>query len=341
MTVHDALGAVALAPHRAQPAGRAIERDGGAGGELDRHAREPGRAHVDRLQRELDVLPARVRVPAPAPARLRRARPAPSPAARPASRRTAARRRASPRGGARSRREILRQVRPPARRVERGRDPLAPRRRAQPREVDDVGVARRGRRRASARPRRRARPGSRSARSAPAGAARRSPSSCPCGDHTIVARSRDHQRVDDRVELRQVALADQQLDALAPDRDRARARRVVGADPHGRRRACAAPARPRPATSRDGWKRPTRWSRFSISPRNSLSTITTMFITRAGTYARSSLWRCGEHACAAPPRSAPGVVSSSRQTSSMARAPASGAARSARRRPPGPPVPDA
>ena len=49
-----------------------------------------------------------------------------------------------------------------------------------------------------------------------------------------------------------------------------------------------------------------------------------MFITRAGTYARSSLWRWANIFRSAA-SIAPGVVSSSRQTSSMARALASGA----------------
>src|SRR5215218_10313689 len=42
-----------------------------------------------------------------------------------------------------------------------------------------------------------------------------------------------------------------------------------------------------------------------------------MFITRAGTYARSSLWRSANIRRSAD-STAPGVVSSSRQTSSMA-----------------------
>ena len=100
---------------------------------------------------------------------------------------------------------------------------LAPRRRAQPREVDDVGVARRGRRRASARA---STSGSSWESISTICASRRSASTAsrmPVRRPHHRRQVADHQRVDDRVELRQVALADQQLDALAADRDRARA----------------------------------------------------------------------------------------------------------------------
>ena len=139
------------------------------------------------------------------------------------------------------------QLRPPARRVERRRDPLAPRRRAQPGEVDDVGVVGEV---VGARQRRLdvrlvlrvdqhdlGEPAQRVDR---LGMAVRRPH-----HRRQVA---DHQRVDDRVELGQVALADQQLDALAADRDRARLRRVVGADPRPSPSSLL-PARTRPRTA--------------------------------------------------------------------------------------------
>ena len=233
-------------------------------------------------------------VPAPAPARLRRARPAPSPGARTASRRTAARRRASPRGGARS----------------RPRSPSAPAAgaasRTPPRSARATAssAATRGRRRTCRRRgRRRA-----SARASTSGsswesisticASRRSASTasgCPCGDHTIVARSlttsgstivsslgRWRSPISSSTRSRPTE--------IAPD-----CGRVLGADAHASPTAAAGPARPPrgPAATGGSARRARAGSRSRRGTR--VSTITTMFITRAGTYARSSLWRCGEH----------------------------------------------
>ena len=79
---------------------------------------------------------------------------------------------------------------------------------------------------------------------------------------------RDQQRLDDRVELRDVLLADVSSTRSRVDRDVAGRHRVLGADPaHASifSRPCSTAHR----ISRDGWKRPTRCRRFSISPRNS------------------------------------------------------------------------
>ena len=234
----------------------------------------------------------------------------------------------------------LLQVRPPARRVERRRDALAPRRRAQPREVDDVGVARRGRRRASSAA---STSGSSWESISTIWASRRSASiasGCPCGDHTIVARSRDHQRVDDRVELGQVALADQQLHALAPDRDRARRAgrprcRSARSPP-----AAGGPARPRrrPAATGGSARRAGAGSR---SRRGSPCRRSRPCSSRAP--ARTRAPPCG--AAANMLRSAASIRARAscrpRARRRPSRALASGAARSARRRPSGPPEPDA
>ena len=74
-------------------------------------------------------------------------------------------------------------------RVERRRDALAPRRRAQPREVDDVDASRRARTPGRGRRACRARRRSRAARPGRARAAPRPPAWCPCGDHSSVGRS--------------------------------------------------------------------------------------------------------------------------------------------------------
>ena len=76
-----------------------------------------------------------------------------------------------------------------ARVVEEHRDPLAPRRRAQPREVDDVAIARAGAPRGAARRRRRGPRSSRAARTARGPRSASTASQCPCGAQTSVVRS--------------------------------------------------------------------------------------------------------------------------------------------------------
>ena len=65
-----------------------------------------------------------------------------------------------------------------------------------------------------------------------------------------------------------------------------------------------------------------------------------MFITRAGTYARSSLWRAANMLRSAA-STAPGVVSSSRQTSSIAYSPRQRCGAISASAASGPAVPDA
>ena len=198
-----------------------------------------------------------------------------------------------------------------------------------------------GRPRASARPRRRARPGSRSARSGRAGAARRSPRGCPCGDHTIVARSVTTSGSTIVSSFGRWRSPIEQLHALAPDRDRARLR----ARPRCRSARVAA-SRRRPGSTATSDQPRRVEAPDALEPVLDLAAELLVddhdHVHHARRHVRALLLvALGEHVAAAPPRSAPGVVSSSRQTSSMATALASGAGRSARRRRSGPPEPDA
>ena len=204
-----------------QPARAALERHGGARGHLDRHAGR-GRAGPCSTGSSVELTSWRRARACRAAAPPRRARPpGASPGARRASRRTARRPPPSPRGGGRRPRSDLPQRGSQRRRVEGGGDALAPRRRAQPGEVDHVG------RRASRSPaRREERRRIRQVLGVEQHdlASRRSASTA-----LLVAVGRPHhrgevghdQRVDDRVQRPSSwPRADVELDPLAPDGER-------------------------------------------------------------------------------------------------------------------------
>ena len=253
-----------------------------ARGGLERHAREPADHEVVRgLEREPDVLAARVGgADERAVARDQRAELPVQPRRQPAHEQDPRDRRlgvVADRDGA-----DRPQVGPQVRRVERRRHALAPRRRAQPREVDDVRVAQERHRPVDAvahvglvdgveqhdlgeREQRLdrlrvpvRRPDARSAgRSRRAG--RRS-----CRGARGAARRR--RRSPSR--------------AAARTRPAAGARRRRSSRP---RRSCAAAARPRSTIVRAACERPTWRRRLAISPLHCLSTTQTRLSVRAGT----------------------------------------------------------
>ncbi len=142
--------------------------------------------------------------------------------------------------------------------VEAGGQPLAPRRGAQPRQVDHV------RRRASSSAARASASGgsttrrSRAASRRSAAAAPATASSWPCGDHSTVGSSETSTGIDDRLELRQVLGPDVDLDALAHHADDAVLGLLVAHRPRPRRASCG-PPRPRTGRcARRGSGRPAR-----------------------------------------------------------------------------------
>ena len=203
------------------------------------------------------------------------------------------------------------------RRVERGRDALAPRRRAQPREVDDVGVLGELAPRAAS--------DSRDVRlvlGVDEHDLRQPPQRV---DRLGVAVRRPHhrrevgdqQRVDDRVELGQVPRADVELHALAGDRDvaRAAARRRRCRRPPTRRASCARP-RPRTARAATGGSGRRAGSGSRSRRGTGASTTTTTLSTRAGTNGWSEWW-CSTTMSRSAASILAGVVSRSDQTSSI------------------------
>ena len=193
-----------------------------------RDAGQAGHRHVlGGLERERDVAAARARVPASAPPCARRARSGFQPS-RDASQPQKQQRRRPSESGAVADGDLVERVAARGRSAggsNVGGDPLAPRRRAQPGEVDDVGCGRESvdgaRERRAARP---ARPDESISTTCAASRARSAStaSGWPCGDQTTVARSVTTQRVDDRVEHRRgAARRSSSIDALA---QRARAR---------------------------------------------------------------------------------------------------------------------
>ena len=233
----------------------------------------------------------------------------------------------------------LRQVRPPARRVERRRDPLAPRRRAQPGEVDDVGVAGQvvGARQRGLDVRFVLGVDQDDLRQP---AQRVDASAWPCGDHTIVARSettsgstivsslgRWRSPISSSMRSRPTE--------IAPD-----ARGVVGADPRDRRQPPAPRLdrdhdQPRRVVAADALRAGSRSRRGSPCRRSRPCS------SRAPARTRAPPCGAAANILRSAASIAPGVVSSSRQTSSMAYSPRQRCGAISSSAAAGPPEPDA
>ena len=196
----------------------------------------------------------------------------------------------------------------------RWRPPLAPGRRAQPREVDDVGALGQLPARVDGgagiglvRPSRSARPG-------PGSSSESTASGWPCGDQTSVARS---------VTTSGSTIVSRCCEVLGRRRPAPPARGTSASSPGldvllrrsswPTRRCSSGPPRRRRGSCATRGSGPRCSSRFWISPRHSRSATTTRFSTRAGTYASFSAWRSLSSSRSAASIAA-GVVSCADQT---------------------------